>query len=79
MGRAGANGANVVAKAGRVEGGGEDGPGLEIRDLVNHFLTAKQRRLDAQEMGLRSFSEYFKTSERIVKLWGAARAVEDLD
>jgi hypothetical protein len=35
-----------------------DAASLTVRDLVNHFLTAKQRRIDSEEMGLRSFSEY---------------------
>jgi hypothetical protein len=29
-----------------------------VRDLVNHFLTAKQRRIESGEMGQRAFSDY---------------------
>lgn len=51
--------------------------GLSIRDLVNHFPTTKKRRLDAEEMGLRSFSEYHATAGRLVKFLGKHRLVAD--
>lgn len=55
------------------------GRGVQVRDLANHFLTAKQRRVAGGEMGLRSFSEYHKACERLVKQFGAGRVVDDLD
>lgn len=44
--------------------------GLTLRDMANAFLTAKQRRVDAEEMGLRSFSEQFATETRVLKFLG---------
>lgn len=52
--------------------------GFTVRDLVNHFLTAKQRRLDAGEMGRRGFSDYHATCGRLVAELGIHRLVEDL-
>lgn len=48
---------------------------VTVRDLVNHFLTAKQRRVDTNEMGLRAFSEYHATGGRLVRLLKKDRAV----
>jgi len=50
--------------------------GTSLRDLVNHFLTAKQRRVDAGEMTLRSFSDYHDTAKWLVNMFGRERAVE---
>ncbi|MGE3108844.1 MAG: hypothetical protein AB7G11_17380 [Phycisphaerales bacterium] len=51
---------------------------LTVRDLVNHFLTAKRRRVESSEMGLRSFSEYHTTAGKLVKLLGKDRIVTAL-
>lgn len=51
---------------------------LTVRDLVNHFLTAKQRRVDAGDMGPRSFNDYHRTAAMMVKFFGALRRVDDL-
>lgn len=49
-----------------------------MRDLANRFLTAKKRRLETGEMGLRSFSEYHKTCERVLRVLGKHRLVDDV-
>ena len=49
-----------------------------LRDLVNRFLTAKQRRVDSGEMTARSFSDYFQTAERMLKALGKDRRVDDV-
>ena len=51
---------------------------LTIRDLANHFLTAKQRRVESGEMGSRSFNDYHRTSAMLVKFFGADRRVDHL-
>ncbi len=50
--------------------------GVTVRDLANHFLTAKRRRVDAGEMTLRSFSDYHDTAKWLVDLFGRNRPVE---
>ena len=57
---------------------GDAGSDLTVRDLVNHFLTAKQRRVDAGDMGPRSFNDYHRTAAMMVKFFGAYRRVDDL-
>lgn len=52
--------------------------GVTLKEIVNHFLTAKHRRLESGEMGLRSFSEYHGTCARLVKALSPQRAVWDL-
>lgn len=74
-GRAVSPGAKNPAAA----GGGAAAPnGPTLRDLVNQFLTAKRRRVDAGEMGVRSFNDYHKTAGRLVKFFGVHRPVDDL-
>jgi len=53
----------------------EDGEpvGLTVRALVNHFLTAKQRKLDASEIKLLTFDEYYKTGARLIDEFGRDR------
>lgn len=69
-------------RVGQTSGAGQSGAGaaegLELRDLVNHFLTAKQRRLDAGDMGLRSFSDYHATAGRVVEFLGKHRELDGL-
>src|SRR5688572_30782166 len=50
----------------------EAGDALTIADLCNHFLTAKQRRLDAGELSARMFAEYRATTDRLVGAFGKA-------
>ncbi|HYE01902.1 MAG TPA: tyrosine-type recombinase/integrase [Phycisphaerales bacterium] len=62
-----------------VQSGAEAISGLTLRELVNHFLTAKHRRLESGELGRRSFSDYHATAGRLVKRLGLSRLVEDID
>ncbi len=55
------------------------GEGLVVKDLCNRFMTAKQRQRDTGEITRRSFDEYYKTCDRLVKFFGAVRLVTDLD
>lgn len=54
------------------------GEGLTVRDLVNHYLTAKQRKVDAGEMQRRTWLEYHQTCGYVVEFFGRDRVVEDL-
>jgi integrase len=51
---------------------------LAVRDLVNHFLTAKRHLLDSRELAQRSFDDYYKTCERVVEQFGRTTAVDYL-
>jgi hypothetical protein len=52
--------------------------GLTVRDLLNHFLTHKQRQLDCGEITPRTFSEYKATTDLISQAFGLNRLVLDL-
>lgn len=52
--------------------------GLDVRTLCNTFLTAKQRKLDAGELQLRTFSDLHATCAKLVDAFGARRLVDDL-
>lgn len=52
--------------------------GLKIRELLNRFMPAKQHSLDAKEIVQATFSECFKTCERIGDAFGLDRLVDDL-
>jgi integrase len=52
--------------------------GLTVAALCNHFLTAKQRKLDAGELGAVAFAEYRATTDLLVSAFGRTRLVEDL-
>jgi integrase len=78
--RAGAGpgaGSGAGAAAGGTSGNGA-AAGLALKDLANHFLTAKQRRLEAGEMGRRSFSDYHATAARMIRHLGKHRLIDDL-
>jgi len=51
---------------------------LTIRDLVNHFLTAKKRRVDTGELAGRSFFDYHATCERVIEVFGRTKPVDHL-
>ena len=51
---------------------------LTLRDLVNRFLTAKQRRLDGGEMSPRSFNDYFHTASLFLSGLGKDRRADDI-
>ena len=52
--------------------------GLLVKDLCNRFLTAKTRKMEADEMGARSFRDYKDATDVLVNSVGANRLVEDL-
>jgi integrase len=52
--------------------------GLTLRDLANHFLTAKRHLLDSRELAQRTWDDYHATCERVIKQFGATRLVDDL-
>jgi integrase len=54
------------------------GDGLTIRDLANRFLTSKQMLLQTGEIAQRTFTDYYKTCERMVDEFGRTRLVIDL-
>jgi integrase len=54
------------------------GEGLKLKDLCNHFLTAKQRKLKAGEITAGTFSEYRSTTDLLIRKFGKERLVDDL-
>ncbi len=54
------------------------GSGLKVGDLCNQFLTSKLHKLQANEITPRSFADYKSTTDRIVRVFGKNRSVEDL-
>jgi len=52
--------------------------GLTVRDLCNRFLTAKRHLLDTRELTRRTWEDYFTVCERIVRVFGKGRLVDDL-
>jgi integrase len=52
--------------------------GLTVADLCNRFLTAKLRKRESGELGLRMFGEYRETTDLIVGTFGKTRVVDDL-
>jgi len=55
------------------------GEGLSVRDLLNRFLTSKQKLLDSGEIRRKTFAEYRLTCNRIAGSFGLNRLVMDLD
>lgn len=47
---------------------------LTLRDLINRFLTAKQRRVEGGELGPQSFADYLRIYGRVIKAFGPAPA-----
>lgn len=52
---------------------------LQVRDLINLFLSAKRRKIDAGELGEKSFVDYFRIGEHIVVAFGRYRLVADIE
>ena len=52
--------------------------GLTVRSLCNRFLTAKRLLLDNGELAQRTWDDYFTVCERIVRVFGKDRLVDDL-
>jgi integrase len=54
------------------------GDELTIAELCNRFYTAKTRKLQAGEIGPRTYAEYTATTDMLVAKFGGSRLVEDL-
>ena len=52
--------------------------GLTVAELRGRFLVAKSRSLDAGEITTRTYGEYRATADRVLKLFGEDRLVDDL-
>jgi integrase len=49
-----------------------------LRDLANHFLTAKKRQMESGELGRRAFHDYYKTCEAVLDRLGNYRRLDDI-
>ena len=49
-----------------------------LADVVNHFLTAKRKRVESGELTFRQWSEYMTVGEKIVAILGRNRNAADL-
>jgi integrase len=54
------------------------GVSLTLRELANHFLTAKRHLLDTGELSQRTFADYHATCERVIVHFGLNRYVEGI-
>lgn len=58
--------------------------GLTVRDLANRFLTVKRNQTlkrhqdDTPELSERSFKDYYRCCERVLKSFGSNRVVDDI-
>ena len=55
-----------------------NGDGLIVKELCNRFLTSKQNQVDIGEITHRSFLDYKAVTDRIVRVFGLTRQVDDL-
>ncbi|MCL4206589.1 MAG: hypothetical protein KJ000_29245 [Pirellulaceae bacterium] len=56
----------------------KDDTRVAIKSLANAFLNAKQLAFEAGEIGRRTLDENIATCERLARVFGSGRAVEDL-
>jgi integrase len=49
-----------------------------IRDLANRFLEAAEARRDSGELETRTFADYYRDCERLIKFFGLNREVESI-
>jgi integrase len=54
------------------------GDGLTMRDLANRFLTSKRLLADTHEITEKTFADYYRTCESMIKCFGKSRLVTDL-
>lgn len=54
------------------------GDTLTVRELVNHFLTAKEQQRDAGDIRPTTFADYYATCQTVVAAFGKDRPVDDL-
>jgi len=52
--------------------------GLTLGDLCNYFLTHKKSLIASDELTLRSWNDYKHTTDRLIRVFGAGRPVDDL-
>jgi integrase len=52
--------------------------GISIGDLCNRFLTSKTELITSGELTVRSFRDYNQSTDRIVRVFGKNRRVDDL-
>lgn len=52
--------------------------GFTVRDLCNHFMTAKAGQRDAGDITPRTFADYLASCKLIVDSFGEKRLVDDL-
>ncbi|MCC6425932.1 MAG: hypothetical protein IT435_03830 [Phycisphaerales bacterium] len=55
------------------------GEAVTLRDLVNRFLTAKQRRVETGEMRARSLQDYFYSASLLIEALGKDRRVPAIE
>lgn len=53
--------------------------GITVADLCNRFLTAKTELVQSGELTVRSFRDYKQSTDRIVRVFGKSRRVDDLN
>ncbi len=51
---------------------------VTLADLVNSFLSNKKNRLQSGELSAHSFSEYYRTCDKLIESLGRDRRVDDL-
>jgi len=51
---------------------------IDVAELVDRFLTSKRLRLDSGELSPRTFRDYYKVCEKLVRIAGKRRLVDDL-
>lgn len=54
------------------------GEGLTLRDTCNAFLTAKQQAMDARQLTRKTFRDYHRPCEKMIKTFGRERLISDL-
>lgn len=54
------------------------GDAVLVRDILNHFLTAKSHLLDSREITARTWADYHATCERMAEAFGRTRPVDDI-
>ncbi len=52
--------------------------GLTVSELANKFMTANRHLLDTHEIAQRTWDDYYVVCERIVRVFGRDRLVDDL-
>jgi len=64
--------------AGRTPRVNKTGEGLKLKDLCNHFLTAKKRKLLAGEITPATFQGHKQTTDLLIAQFGRDRLVDDI-